>query len=58
VQGRGCPPDEPLPGYPDMHAAANLLIVDVRVAGLDEGPRLALGLQDAGDQILLVPAQL
>jgi hypothetical protein len=41
-----------------MKAAADLLIVDVRVVGLDHGPRVALHLQDAGDQLWLVPAQL
>jgi hypothetical protein len=46
VQGSGGPPDERLPRYPDMNAAADFLIVDVRVAGLDHGPRV--GLASAG----------
>ena len=41
-----------------MNEAADLLIVDVRVAGLDQGPRVGRCLQGAGDQIWLVPAQL
>jgi len=58
VQGSGDPPDQQLPGHPDMNAAADLLIAGSAVVGLDQGPRVGRCLQDAGYQFLLVPAQL